>query len=442
MAPVVDQVQSDTTLPETADVVVVGGGIAGTSTAWSLAQRGHSVVLCEKGHIAGEQSSRNWGFCRQQGRDPRELPLIIESLRQWRGLEAEIEADVGFVQSGVIYLARTKDDLAGYESWLEHAREYQLDSKLVSTAEVKRLLPGLDGDWAGALHTPSDGRAEPTRAAPAIARAAKRLGTTVMTNCAVRGIETEGGRISAAVTEKGTIRTNSVVVAGGAWSRLFCGNAGIALPQLKVLSSVMRTEPMAMISDESVWGPGFSFRRRQDGGYTIAHGGISIADIVPDSFRLFFSFLPVMRTDWDKLQLRFGKRFFSELATPKRWSLDARSPFEKVRVLDPEPHRPTLDKAFENLCANYPAFSGAKIAERWAGLIDVTPDAVPVISAVDDLPGLTIATGFSGHGFGIGPGAGRLAADIATGTDPVVDPAPFRLSRFAEGDGFAPMGHA
>jgi glycine/D-amino acid oxidase-like deaminating enzyme len=441
MAPVVDPVESDTQLPDSADIVIIGGGIIGVSAAWNLARQGLSVVLCEKGHIGGEQSSRNWGYCRQQGRDPRELPLIIEAMRAWRGIEKEIEADVGFKQSGVIYLGKTKKDMASYEEWLEHARPYQIDSRVISQAEVQEHLPGISGQWAGALHTPSDGRAEPTKASPAIARAAQRLGAKIVTGCAVRGVETSGGRISAAVTEKGTIATQSIILAGGAWSRLFCGNTGIDLPQLKVLSSVMRTEPLSSTAESSVWGPGFAFRRRADGGYTIAHGGSTTADVVPDSFRLLRAFLPVMRTDWDKVRLRFGRRFFDELSTPRRWALDDHSPFEKVRVLDPEPHRPTLDKALTNLRRNYPQFADAKIAERWGGLIDVTPDAVPVISNVESLSGLTIATGFSGHGFGIGPGAGRLAADLATNATPVVDPAPFRFSRFAEGEGSRPMGH-
>lgn len=438
MRPPVDIVTSDTDLPEHADVVVIGGGIVGCATAWTLARRGVSVVLCEKGRIGGEQSSRNWGFCRQQGRDPREIPLIIESLRIWRGIEKEIEAPVGFRQAGCLYLAETDDDLNGYDEWLEHAKPYQLDSRLVTPAEVEDLMPGSPLSWKGALYTASDGRAEPAKASPAIAEAARRAGARVFTGCAVRGVETSGGRISAAVTEKGTIRTGTVVLAGGAWSRLFCGNNGLKLPQLKVLSSVMRTEPMPPITDNAVWGPGFAFRRRADGGYTIAHGSSIYVDIVPDSFRLLHRFLPVLRKEHKTLRIRLGRRFWTELTTPKRWKLDERSPFEDMRVLDPDPHGRTLDEAFAALKRACPAFADATIADRWAGLIDVTPDEVPVISTVDDLPGLVVATGFSGHGFGIGPGAGQLTADLATGAAPLVDPTPFRFSRFAGGAGDAP----
>ena len=123
----------------------------------------------------------------------------------------------------------------------------------------------------------------------------------------------------------------------------------------------------------------------------------------------------------------------AEARTPRRWSLDAPTPFEAVRALDPAPDRGLNAKALSQVKALFPAAANLQVAQAWAGLIDVTPDAVPVISTVDQFPGLTIATGFSGHGFGIGPAAGRLAADLATGARPLVDPQPFRFSRFSDG---------
>ena len=118
MSSTIDRVATDDVLPRSTDVVVIGGGIIGVSAALTLAERGIAVVLIEKGAIAGEQSSRNWGWCRQQGRDPRELPLIIESLRLWRGLNQRIEGETGFRQCGVVYLARTAADLAAHKAWL------------------------------------------------------------------------------------------------------------------------------------------------------------------------------------------------------------------------------------------------------------------------------------------------------------------------------------
>ena len=255
MAPRVDPVPAGRDLPPRADVVVIGGGIIGASTAFFLAQKGISVALCEKGHIAGEQSSRNWGFCRQQGRDPRELPLIVESLRIWRTIDRTIEGDTGFRQAGIVYLAEDEKAVAAHEKWLDYARPYQLDTRPIAGPELAALLPGAARQWPSALYTASDGRAEPQRAAPAIAAAVRRLGGKVLTQCAVRGLDTAAGRIAGAVTEKGVIACGSVVLAGGAWSRLFCRNLGIALPQLKVRGSVMRTSPIVSAPEASLWAP-------------------------------------------------------------------------------------------------------------------------------------------------------------------------------------------
>jgi glycine/D-amino acid oxidase-like deaminating enzyme len=433
MAPRVDPVRSDTNLPEKAAVVVAGGGIIGTSTAFFLARKGLPVILCEKGEIAAEQSSRNWGWCRKMGRDPREIPLVIESLRLWNEMNALTEAETGFRQCGVAYLCKTPAEMARREAWLEHARPYQLDSRLLSRGDLRSVFPEIAGTWAGGLYTPSDGRAEPTKAAPAIAEAARRLGATVLTRCAVRGVETTAGRISAAVTEKGTIACQSIVLAGGVWSRLFTGNLGLRLPQLRVVSAVMRTERLDGGPEISAAGEGFGFRKRLDGGYTVANWSNNRFDITPDAFRFFTDFLPALRLERRSLRLRIGRPFVEAWRTPRRWALDEPSPFERIRTLDPAPDPAILGQAQETLSATFPVFRAMRVAEKWGGAIDVTPDAVPVISPVESLPGFFIATGFSGHGFGIGPGAGRLAADLVSGDTPVVDPAPFRFSRFTDG---------
>ncbi|HEY3909658.1 MAG TPA: FAD-binding oxidoreductase [Stellaceae bacterium] len=433
MAPRVDPVPSDEKLPERADVVIVGGGIIGTSTALFLAEKGISVALCEKGHIAGEQSSRNWGWCRKMGRDPREIPLIIESLRLWEGMNERVEAETGYRRCGIMYLAENPAELSELGTWLDHARQYQLDTRLLTRAEAGELMPGLTGGWAGALYTESDGKAEPQLAAPAIAEMARRRGAAILTRCAVRGIDTAGGRVSAAVTERGRIACSSVVLAGGAWSRLFCGNLGIELPQLKVLASVMRTEPIEGGPEISASGGLFGFRKRMDGGYTVATLGVRTIDLVPDNFRLLGEYLPAARLHWKKLRFRVGRRWVEEWRTKRRWAFDEASPFEAMRTLDPEPDQYVLDRARTAAAEAFPVFRGMSVAESWGGMIDVMPDAIPVISSVANLPGLVVATGFSGHGFGIGPGAGRLAADIVAGDPTLVDPSAFRLTRFTDG---------
>ncbi|MEM8687983.1 MAG: FAD-binding oxidoreductase [Pseudomonadota bacterium] len=440
MAPVPDRVQSDLTLPKSADVVVIGGGIIGATTALELAERGVDVVLLEKGEIAGEQSSRNWGWCRQMGRDVREIPLILESMRLWRNMNVRVSAETGFNQCGILYLCKDERQMARNETWLEeHARPYQLDSRMVGADEVAELVPGAAIPPVGALYTPSDGRGEPQKAAPAIANAVRSQGGKVFTQCAVRGLETKAGRAGTVVTERGSIEAGSVVLAGGAWSRHFCDRLGIVLPQLTTISSVLRTEPLDAGLERSVGGDQYAFRKRLDGGYTIAHGSVSVSDITPAHFRFFRQFMPALKTEWDNIKLRLGPRFSDEWSWSKPWKLDEVSPFEKVRTLDPAPVDWVVKQSEDSIKRHYPVFQNMKVAERWAGCIDVTPDVVPVISEVEQLPGFFLSTGFSGHGFGIGPGAGRLTADLVTGKAPVVDPEPFRYSRMIDGTKFAPM---
>lgn len=431
--PFVVPVHGDTDLPEKVDVVVIGGGIIGCSAALELVDRGLKVALCEKGGIGHEQSSRNWGWVRITRRDPREIPLMAEALRIWPGLAERTGRDLGYQRSGIAFACATDEEFAKHERWLENLKDYQFDSRMVSCPELGTLFPGGNLDFKGALYTAADGRAEPQKAAPAIAEAARDRGAHVLTECAVRGIETRGGAVSGVVTERGEIACDQVVLAGGAWSSLFARNTGLRLPQLKVKNSVIRTKPIDGGPEIALWSNGFAIRKRQDGGYTIADGFRNIVDIVPDSFRFMRDFLPALKAEWRALMPRLGGRFYDEARIPNRWSLDEASPFEYCRVLDPEPSFSVQDKAFDNLRKAFPVFEKAEIAQRWAGAIDVTPDAIPVISDVAEIPGFYLATGFSGHGFGIGPAAGRLAADLVCGRAPVVDPAPFRFSRFSDG---------
>ena len=431
MSPPVDLVQSDERLPTRAGVVVIGGGIIGTSTALFLAEKGHSVVLCEKGRIGGEQSSRNWGWCRTMGRDAREIPLAIESLRLWRGMNTRTNRETGFRQAGIAYLCETEKDIAKHETWLSEARQYQVDARLLRGSEIDALVPGASNSFIAAMHTPTDGRAEPSHASPAIAEAARDAGATVLTECAVRGIETQAGRVSGVVTEKGRIACDAVVLAGGAWSRLFCGNAGIDFPQLKVLASVFRTAPLEGGPEVAASG-GVS---RSASGSTAATRSPAATPTSPTSrripFRLLLEYLPTLKENYGEIRMRVGRRFLDEWRTPRRWSLDATTPFEAVRVLDPAPRQAVLEEARSVLSRSFPAFARMQVAESWGGMIDVTPDAVPVIGEVPSVPGFFLASGFSGHGFGIGPGAGRLTADLVAGDTPVVDPAPFRFERFS-----------
>jgi glycine/D-amino acid oxidase-like deaminating enzyme len=427
-----------TALPRSVDVAIIGGGIVGCSAAYFLARRGVSVLLCEKGRLAGEQSGRNWGWVRQQGRSPTELPLMMESLHIWQTFARELDEDLGFAQGGCLYLAGNATELEGLAKWLVVAREHGLDTRLLATKELGAVLRGNVTRWAGALYTSSDGRAEPSRAVRGIARAAVRAGARIVTSCAARGLESAAGRIHAVVTEHGSVRATTVLCAGGAWTSLFCRRHAILVPQLRVRGTVARTAPAPAVLEGEAWSSHVAIRRRCDGGYTVAHGSALHHALVPDTFRFASKFMPAFAQEHGAIRLRFGREFFAALATPTSWPLDRPSPFERERMLDPTPDGRVLVEMRAALDRWFPELAPAPFVETWGGMIETSPDVLPVLSAVPEHPGFFVATGFSGHGFGIGPGAGAFMARLVTGEAAAATAAPFRLSRFCDGSPIRP----
>lgn len=433
-------VRFDDPLKVETDVVVIGGGIIGVCASYYLARLGQQVMLCEKGVIAGEQSSRNWGWVRQHGRDEAELPIMMESIRLWQGMAGEIGEDVSFRQNGVLYLASTEDKLRKREAWIELAKRYQLHSKFLGAAEVSALTGAPEGQWCGGVQTESDGRAEPWIAVPAIARAASRSGVKIKEHCAVRSVGTTNGRIEHVITEHGTIKCSRVVLAGGAWSSLFASNIGINLPQLCVRSTVVQTAPAANFYTGNAADENFAFRRREDGGYSIALTDRINHMIGPNTVKFFKPFMPAMKAEWSqyRLGLAMPKGYPDAWGTQRHWSPDAVSPFEKMRVLNPEPNSQSVERVIGFAKQRLPGLKNTTVAQSWAGMIDSMPDVVPVIESIDSIDangpaGLTIATGFSGHGFGIGPAAGKLVADMVCGRSVPYDMDRFRLNRFSDG---------
>ncbi|MFA6157791.1 NAD(P)/FAD-dependent oxidoreductase [Mesorhizobium sp.] len=435
-----DPIQHPGPPPKTSEVVIVGGGIIGVTTALFLAKRNIPVTLLEKGRIAAEQSSRNWGWIRKQGRDADELPIVIEAIRLWRQLAEECGEDIGLTQAGVTYLANSDKDMAGFEAFMKIAAAYDLDTRLLDGDETGKLITGMSRKFKGAMTTPSDMRAEPWLAMPAFARLAVREGVKIVENCAARTLEISGGRVKGVWTEAGYIEASTVLVAGGAWSSLFLKRHGVSIPQLSVRVTVAATEPLPEIYAGAAADEHIAFRRRQDGGYTLAAGGSHLLYLGPDAFRHVTRYLPALRDN------PFGTRYFpfappgypDAWSTPRAWAPDTRSPFERMRVLDPVPETAKLRSIERNFKHLFPRFETVRLKAAWGGMIDAMPDVVPVVDRVEAVGGLFVATGMSGHGFGIGPGIGRIVSDLIQGNRSGHDLGRFRLSRFHDGSAIRP----
>jgi glycine/D-amino acid oxidase-like deaminating enzyme len=422
-------IESSPSLPREADVVVIGGGLVGVFTAYYLARRGVVVALLEKGRVAAEQSSRNWGWCRQQNRDARELSMATKSLDLWEKVAQETGEDTGFRRCGLFYLSQDESELAGWAKWRDFAKTVGVTTHMLTAEEATERGKATGRRWKGGVLSPTDGTADTSRAVPVAARGIMVAGGSVHQQCAARTIELSAGRVSGVVTESGTIRTKTVVMAGGAWASSFCHQLGIRFPQASVRSSILAVAPGVDGLPGALYTSGIAFTRRGNCGYTLAISGRARVDPTPQQLRFAREFVPMFARRWRSLGLGGLEGWRQGHETLAKWAPDEVTPMERNRILDSRPDVSQINLTYQRACELIPAFRTVTISDAWAGYIDSTPDGIPAIGEVEGVPGFILAAGFSGHGFGIGPGSGHLIADIITGSEPIVDPHPYRPER-------------
>ena len=429
-------VKGSATPPKEVEVVIIGGGFIGCCTALTLAERGVRVALCEKGVIAGEASGRSVGWVDSQFLDPVKMELIGRSKQLWAGMNTRTGIETGYRPLGLTSLLADEDGIAAAQAWLASVKGAPgVNARLVGPDEAARLQPGSPTKWAGALYQPSDASVEVTLAAPAIAEAAQRAGAAIVQQCAVRGIERSGGRISGVITEKGPIKCHSVVLAGGYWSPLFARSLGIDLPQFQANASMSRVVGIKG-PGISAWGPGFCWRPQIDGSYTVA--AISGATpITPALVGNLYRLGPAMQHMWGEVEPVLNWRtFWNDWNQPRKWALDQASPFEANRILTPEIRDGLLDDVLRDLATAYPVFGKVKTVERWGGVLVTTPDNMPVLDKLDAIPGFYLGTGFY-YGLTMGPAAGEALADLVMGVKPRIDLTLYRQDRFVDGSPIA-----
>ena len=414
------------------DVAIVGGGIVGCSAALRLAERGLKVAVFERGAVASEQSSRAWGFVRQQGRHEAEVPLAAEANWLWIEQTARFGQDAtGFTAGGILVPAETEGDEERVVSGHEIAMRFQLRTRILDRAQMRELVPDLAGNWRSGLFTAGDAHAEPALSTQTIARAARAAGATISEHTPVIEVDVQAGRAKGLVTAQGRQDAGVVLLASGIGTPSLARPLGHNLPIQVIRSSVGLTRPAKPFTNVAMWGPRVAYRPRQDGSFTIGNGyrgqGADY-DLTFDSLRNLAHFLPAYRNNWRLLRLSLGGAFLDHLRASLSKGSSAR-PLPEPRV-----NSAKVARNVEAFNALFPHLGGIGLERAWAGRIDLTPDVIPIIDRPNPSDNLYVAAGFSGHGFALGPSIGKQLAEWIADGRPSLDLKPFRLARFAEGD--------
>lgn len=371
-------------LPSRAEVVVVGGGVMGTSAAFHLAEAGADVLLLERDALASGSTSKGAGGVRAQFSDPLNVELALRSVRAFERFAERPGGDIDLHQVGYLFLLDRPEDADAFEAAVALQNELGVPSRMLSPREAGALSPlaGLDGVLAAAF-CPIDGHASPEAVVAGYAAGARTLGATIVTDCAVTGIEAAGGAIRAVRTPRGEIETRTLVCCAGPWSREVAALAGVELPVDPVLREIHYTAPVPDLPERIPmtidFSTGFYFHREGPG-------------------------------------LLFGMA-------------NRRQPAGFDAPADPDWLVAVLDVA-ERRCPRLPDLG---LAGGWAGFYEVSPDHNALVGEATTVSRFLYATGFSGHGFLQGPAIGEILRDLVLRHEPFVDVAPLAVERFADG---------
>jgi sarcosine oxidase subunit beta len=369
-------------LPPAADVVVVGGGVVGTSIAFHLAEAGVDVCLLERGQLAGGSTSRAAGGFRAQFSDPLNIAIGLRSIEAFTHFGERPGAEIDLHQVGYLFLLDSPEDVTAFEASLTLQNELGVPSRFVPLHEAATLCPiaGLEGVLA-ATFSPFDGHASPEAVTQGYASAARTYGATVVTGCTLDGIDVSGGGITRVEASRGGIDTETVVCAAGVWSPEVARLVGVELPVEPYLREVGFTGPTPGLPDGIPltvdFSTGFYFHREGPG----LLFGMADRDQAPGL----------------------------DAATDPAW----------------------LERVMEVADRRCPSLLDMGIAGGWKGHYEVTPDHNALVGEATGVRRFLYATGFSGHGFLQGPAIGEIVRDLVLGCEPFVDVAPLSAERFA-----------
>lgn len=421
-------------IPKTADVVIIGAGVLGLMTAINLTEKGLSVTVIEKGNIAGEQSSRFYGQLITYKMEDETFMLHHLGKKHWRGMNEKLGVDTSYRTQGRVEVPFDDEDLENVRRWIAKKKddtglENPLKTRIIEGSELKSRLKGCTSDWKIAGFEEDSGSLDPEIATFRIADYAKKIGVKIYTQCAARGIEKQAGVVSEVVTEKGAIKTSRVVLCGGAWSRLFMQNLGVDLETLPAYQSQQLVTGGKHLPGGNVALPGNIFFREQADGTYATSPRIEVIPIVKDSFGYGYKYLPLLSAPDAQIHISINKQLLDSFTQKTNWRLDQKSPFESNRDMVAVPDTKDLDLSLVALRKEFPAFKESRLIDRWSGAMAVAPDESPIISLVNECPGLVVNTATS-WGMTESPVSASIATDLLLGNTPVINPKAFSLYRF------------
>lgn len=373
----------------TPDIVIVGGGINGCATAYHLAREGHRVAVVERYAPAAMGSGWTLAGVRQSGRDPAELQLARAAVGLWPDLADELGAETGYRQEGNLRLARTEDEVAVIRRLVDGQRDAGLDLRFLdNNDDIRAVAAAIAPSVRAASFCPTDGHADPLATVEAYRAAAERHGASFRLGESARSIDVRNDRVAGVVTDRVRIDCGVCVVATGVHVNDLLTPLALTVPLRVPMVTVLQTDRVPPVLKPVLGAANANFAARQqlDGRLRVTSGAI----------------------DWHGAM--------EDGPTP---------------VVNPSVD--SVATTIDTVAAALPVFREARVARIWGGLLDLTPDALPVIERAPEIEGLVIAAGFSGHGFGIAPMTALLLRDLVVGDRPRLSLGAFRRARFAEG---------
>jgi sarcosine oxidase, subunit beta len=350
-------------MPNTADCVIVGGGVMGCAIAYNLAKQGLKPMVIEKSDIGGEASGSNGGGIRQSARDLREMPLAMESIRMYGHLHEKLEMDVEYIRKGNLRLCTNEEEMTAMNKAVESQKEAGLELEMLDRKQVLEINPYVGERVIGASFCPTDGHANPFLVTYGFFKKAKALGARFNTHETVKDIRLQKGKVAAVITDRQVVETDLLVNAAGVAGRKIANMVGLDLPMKPIFSEALITESYPPLFQQMVGhAKGLFYGRQTVHGPFFWGGFIGTEDYI----------------------YREGKPLFNYIG-------------------------PAISKSVLDF---FPVLKNLHVIRMWSGLIAMISDGIPVLGLTEEVPGFAFSTGFSGHGFGLAPVIGRLMAEL------------------------------